>query len=151
MSILLKFQKTAHRNFKMSKLLWNFTVNFIEISAKFHQSFTWNFNQSFNWNFGTLALRGNIWTSYKNTNGRLCLQGLKPLQSKPTPFRIQPTNDYRKDILNSTKKGPKSGGRKSLSVQRNGAGKNVLIKKSILRCLKCLAEGSLSNLNCRRI
>ena len=58
---------------------------------------------------------------------------------------------YRKDNLNSTKKGPKSGGRKSLSVQRNGAVENVLMKKSILRCLKCPAEGSLSNLKCRRI
>ena len=58
---------------------------------------------------------------------------------------------YRKDNLNSTKKDLKSGGRKSLSVERNGAVEIVLMKKSILCCLKCLAEGSLSNLKCRRI
>ena len=58
---------------------------------------------------------------------------------------------YRKDNLNSTIKGPKSGGRKSLSVERNGGVEIVLMKKSILCCLKCLAEGSLWNLKCRRI
>ena len=59
--------------------------------------------------------------------------------------------NYHKDTLNSTKKGPKSEGRKSLSVQRNGAVESFLMKKSILRCIKCPAEGSLSNLKCRRI
>ena len=62
--------------------------------------------------------------------------------------QLKAKNAYRRETLNSTKKKAKSRGQKSLSVQRYGAVENVLVKKSVLRCLKCPAERSLSNLNC---